>query len=86
MAALLRGKLDPHTFRNMVIQGHRFNAQEALDAHIVDVICPEKEVLDKAKELALKWAPKAKAGIVYRQLKEEVSGRNIVLGYCIVLI
>lgn len=72
MAAILRYQLTPVTFRNMVLQGHRFTAQEALDQGIVDEIAPEKEVFDKAKALALKWAPKAKAGICYRQLKEEV--------------
>lgn len=73
MAALLRGKTTPKTFRDMVLQGHRFTAQQALDQELVDIICPGTEVLDKAKELALKWAPKAKSGIVYKQLKDEVS-------------
>lgn len=72
MAGLLRYKMSPKTFRNMVLQGHRFTAQEALENDLVDEIAPEKEVLEKAKALALKWAPKAKSGIVYRQLKEEV--------------
>jgi enoyl-CoA hydratase/carnithine racemase len=73
MAALLRDKITPKTFRDMVLQGHRFTAQQALDQELVDIICPGSEVLDKAKELALKWAPKAKSGIVYKQLKDEVS-------------
>ncbi|CDS09686.1 hypothetical protein LRAMOSA02363 [Lichtheimia ramosa] len=72
MAGLLRYKMSPKTFRNMVLQGHRFTAQEALENDLVDEIAPEKEVLEKAKALALKWAPKAKSGIVYRQLKEEM--------------
>ncbi|ORY94709.1 ClpP/crotonase-like domain-containing protein [Syncephalastrum racemosum] len=72
MAAILRYQLTPVTFRNMVLQGHRFTAQEALDQGIVDEIAPEKEVFDRAKALALKWAPKAKSGICYRQLKEEM--------------
>ncbi|KAI9499387.1 ClpP/crotonase-like domain-containing protein [Zychaea mexicana] len=72
MAGLLRCKMAPHTFRNMVLQGHRFSAQQALDEKLVDVICPGDQVLGKAKELALQWAPKAKSGIVYKQLKEEV--------------
>ncbi|KAI7879938.1 ClpP/crotonase [Lichtheimia hyalospora FSU 10163] len=72
MAGLLRYKMSPKTFRDMVLQGHRFTAKEALENDLVDEIAPEKEVLDKAKALALKWAPKAKAGIVYRQLKEEM--------------
>lgn len=73
MAALLREKMGSKTYRDMMLQGHRFTAQQALDAEIVDIICPGNEVLDKSKELALKWAPKAKSGIVYAQLKDEVS-------------
>ncbi|KAI7851333.1 ClpP/crotonase-like domain-containing protein [Circinella umbellata] len=73
MNALLRYKTTPKTLRALVLQGHRFNAEEALKSELVDEICPENELLDTAKKLALKWAPKAKIGIVYRQLKEEVS-------------
>lgn len=72
MATLLRDKMGPKTYRDMILQAHRFTAQEALDAQLVDIICPGDEVLAKSKELALKWAPKAKAGIVYAQLKDEV--------------
>lgn len=72
MSALLKHKTTPKTFRDMVLQGHRFTAQEALDQELVDIICPDDQVLPKAKELALKWAPKAKSGIVYKQLKDEV--------------
>ncbi|KAI8636945.1 ClpP/crotonase-like domain-containing protein [Parasitella parasitica] len=77
MAGLLRYKMNPKTYRDMVLQGHRFTAQEALDQELVDIICPENQVFDKAKELALKWAPKAKSGIVYKQLKDEMY-RDIV--------
>lgn len=72
MAGLLRYKMSPKTYRDMVLQGHRFTAQQALDGELVDIICPGNEVLPKAKELALKWAPKAKSGIVYKQLKDEM--------------
>lgn len=73
MASLLREKMGPKTYRDMMLQAHRFTAQQALDSEIVDIICPGDEVLAKSKELALKWAPKAKSGIVYAQLKDEVS-------------
>lgn len=76
MAGLLRYKMSPKTYRDMVLQGHRFTAQQALDAELVDIICPGNEVLPKAKELALKWAPKAKSGIVYKQLKDEVKRKK----------
>lgn len=72
MAGLLRDRMSPKTYRNMLLQGHRFTAQEALDNQLVDIICPGDEVLAKSKELALKWAPKARSGIVYAQLKDEV--------------
>ncbi|KAG2214856.1 hypothetical protein INT46_000154 [Mucor plumbeus] len=72
MAGLLRYKMSPKTYRDMVLQGHRFTAQEALDQELVDIICPGDQVFGKAKELALKWAPKAKSGIVYKQLKDEM--------------
>lgn len=73
MASLLGEKMTPKTYRDMLLQAHRFTAQEALDNQLVDIICPGEEVLAKSKELALKWAPKAKSGIVYKQLKDEVS-------------
>ena len=73
MAGLLRYKMSPKTYRDMVLQGHRFTAKEALEQDLVDIICPQDQVLPKAKELALTWAPKAKSGIVYKQLKDEVN-------------
>ncbi|KAI8063688.1 ClpP/crotonase-like domain-containing protein [Gilbertella persicaria] len=73
MAGLLRGKMGPKTFRDMVLQGHRFTAKEALENELVDMIVPQDQVLDKAKALALTWAPKARSGIVYKQLKDEVN-------------
>ncbi|KAI9249163.1 ClpP/crotonase-like domain-containing protein [Phascolomyces articulosus] len=79
MNALLRYKTTPKTLRALVLQGYRFNSDEALAADLVDEICPEKELMATAKKLALKWAPKAKAGIVYRQLKEELSTDTIRL-------
>ncbi|CAM0140823.1 hypothetical protein VKS41_008100 [Umbelopsis sp. WA50703] len=72
MAAIIREKLAPHTYRNMILQGHRFNAKESLQEHIVDEIAENDKVLDTAKALALKWAPKAKSGVVYKQLKDEM--------------
>ena len=72
MAALVRAKTTPKTYRNCVLQGYRFTAQDALDNQLVDVICPEREVLSKAIEIATKWSDKAKAGEIYRQLKREM--------------
>lgn len=72
MAAIIREKTTPTVYRDMILQARRFSAKESLEYGIVDAISSEKELLPHAKELALKWAPKAKAGIVYKQLKEEV--------------
>ncbi|KAL0082292.1 ClpP/crotonase-like domain-containing protein [Phycomyces blakesleeanus] len=79
MLAVIRCKTTPETFRNIILQGHRFTAKEALERQMVDVICPGAEVLDQAKKLALKWAPKAQAGICYKQLKDEVCKKSFSL-------
>jgi Delta3-Delta2-enoyl-CoA isomerase len=72
MAAILREKMAPHVYRDMILQGYRFTAKEAVEAHLVDEIAEADKVLPAAKALALKWAPKAKAGVVYKQLKDEM--------------
>ncbi|CAG8492886.1 13658_t:CDS:2 [Acaulospora morrowiae] len=73
MAAIVRVKTVPKTYRNCVLQGYRFNGQEALDQQLVDVIAKgEEEVLIKAKELGKKWSGKAKAGVIYGLLKREM--------------
>ena len=64
--------MTPVTYRNTVLQAHRFTAKEALDHSLVDAIAPGNEVLDQAKALAQQWAHKAKSGIVYKQLKDEM--------------
>jgi enoyl-CoA hydratase/carnithine racemase len=46
----------------MVLQGHRFKAEEALNRGLVDSICPGDQVLDKALELAVKYGDKMVAG------------------------
>lgn len=73
MAAIIREKTTPKVYRDMILQARQLSAREALEEGIVDLAVPKDEIVSKAKELALKWAPKAKAGIVYKQLKEEVN-------------
>nr|CAG8514153.1 7153_t:CDS:2 [Entrophospora candida] len=70
MAAIVRIKMTPKTYRDCILQAHKFSAQECLDQQLVDLIAPQKEVLPKAKELALKWSPKARAGAIYGSIKE----------------
>ncbi|GAB5591810.1 hypothetical protein Unana1_06710 [Umbelopsis nana] len=72
MAAIFRDKVTPHVYRALILQGRRFTAQDALANHIVDEIAENDKVLPTAKALALKWAPKAKSGIVYKQLKDQM--------------
>lgn len=72
MAAIVRIKMTPKTYRDCVLQAHKFTAEAALGQELVDVIASESEVLEKAKELGLKWSSKAKAGAIYGSLKQEM--------------
>jgi enoyl-CoA hydratase/carnithine racemase len=73
MLSLVRCKVPMNALRDMIIQGHRFTAQEALENHFVDEIAPDSEsVLPLAIHWAKKWSGKAKAGIIYGYLKEEM--------------
>jgi enoyl-CoA hydratase/carnithine racemase len=74
MMALIRSKVPNSTlFRNMILQGHRVDAKEALVTGLVDAVAPTlAELPSVAKELALQWAGKAAAGPVYGYLKEEM--------------
>jgi enoyl-CoA hydratase/carnithine racemase len=58
--------------------GHRFRAQEALDNDLVDAIATEKEVLQKAKEIAKSVAPKVIiGGTVYTMIRQEIVADTI---------
>lgn len=73
MAAIVRIKMLPKTYRNCILQGHRFSGKDALEEQLVDVVVEgEEEVFNKAKELGLKWSGKAKAGAIYGSLKREM--------------
>ncbi|CAG8549367.1 1205_t:CDS:2 [Funneliformis caledonium] len=72
MAAIVRIKMTPKTYRDCILQAHKFTSTEALEQGLVELIVPENEVLAKAKELGLKWSGKAKAGAIYGSLKEEM--------------
>ncbi|CAG8819109.1 22866_t:CDS:2, partial [Cetraspora pellucida] len=71
MAAIIRTKMTPKIYRDCILQAHRFSGQDALNQGLVDIIAPEKDVLPKAKELALKWSKYASAGDIYGDLKKE---------------
>ncbi|CAG8773570.1 7300_t:CDS:2, partial [Dentiscutata erythropus] len=72
MAAILRIKMTPRTYRDCVLQAYRFNSQDALDQGLVDIIASENDILPKAKELAFKWSKFARARPFYGMLKEEM--------------
>jgi enoyl-CoA hydratase/carnithine racemase len=46
----------------MLLEAHKWTAQEALQDGIVDAIADPDRMLDEALEIAAKWAPKAKMG------------------------
>ncbi|CAG8777984.1 23708_t:CDS:2, partial [Racocetra persica] len=71
MAAIVRIKTTPRVYRDCILQAYRFSGPNALDQGLADIIAPEKDVLPKAKELALKWSKLARAGAIYRDLKKE---------------
>lgn len=59
---LPRLKLQPQVARKVLLEGHRFTGQEALEDRLVDAIAEPDKMMGAALELANKWAPKAKAG------------------------
>ncbi|KAJ5527824.1 carnitinyl-CoA dehydratase [Penicillium sp. IBT 35674x] len=70
---LPRLKLQPQVARKVLLEGHRFTGQEALEDRLVDAIAEPDKMMGAALELANKWAPKAKAG-VYALLRSELWG------------
>ncbi|KAF9970626.1 dodecenoyl-CoA isomerase [Actinomortierella ambigua] len=83
MSALLRYKMPHHVYRDMVLQAKRFSGKEALALHLVDGIADGVDnTVALAKEIAAKWAHKAKCGGILRLIKEdmypEVSSRLTV--------
>ncbi|RIA89025.1 ClpP/crotonase-like domain-containing protein [Glomus cerebriforme] len=72
MAAIVRIKMTPKTYRDCILQAHKFTAKEALEQELVETIVSGGEILEKAKELGLKWSGKAKAGVIYGSLKKEM--------------
>ncbi|KAJ1342571.1 hypothetical protein BSLG_002888 [Batrachochytrium salamandrivorans] len=74
MTSIIATKV-PHavTFRNMILQAHRFSATDALKNFIVDEIAPTSaDTITAANSLARKWSHKALAGIVYSELKTQM--------------
>lgn len=57
----------------MLLEAHKWTAEEALADGIVDYAAPPEKMLDVSLEVANKWAPKAKMG-VYSLLRAELWG------------
>jgi len=55
----------PVVRRRIALEGHRFTPHEALEAGMVDALVPgnTEAILEKASELAAKWAPNARSGV-----------------------
>lgn len=62
IGSLPRLKLRPQVARKMLLEAHKWTAEEALQDGIVDAIAEPDRMLDEALEIAAKWAPKAKMG------------------------
>lgn len=70
---MLRFKLPHHVYRSTVLEGKRYRGKEALADHLVDAIADGEEgTFELAKQLALKLAPKAKAGVYFGMIKEDM--------------
>jgi enoyl-CoA hydratase/carnithine racemase len=68
LKTLPRAKLAPHVARKVLLQAHRYKAQEALEDGIVDAIAPPEKMFDVALELAEKWKSKAKMGKILSRI------------------
>ena len=54
MVEMLKSKVNPDSYRKIVLTGHRFVAEEALENKIVDEIYSSEKVLQASKDIALK--------------------------------
>ncbi|KAJ5521034.1 Crotonase core [Penicillium fimorum] len=72
MMSIFREKLTPVTFRNVVLEAHRFGGRNALEAGIVDAVGGAEEAL--ALIQTRKLQTKAATGI-YGTMKEEMYAR-----------
>ena len=73
MAQLIAAKvLQPSVYRNLLLQGHRYKADEALANQLVDAVAPNvDETIAVAKQLATRLSAKTKANS-YGLLKQEM--------------
>ncbi|KAK4892745.1 hypothetical protein LTR27_008844 [Elasticomyces elasticus] len=73
MGTLPRLKLSAPVAKKVLLQAHKYKAQEALDDGIVDAIAPPDEMFELALKYANTWKYKARMG-VYGLLRNELVG------------
>ncbi|KAG0247894.1 hypothetical protein BG011_000762 [Mortierella polycephala] len=73
MSALLRYKMQPHVYRDVVLMARRFSGKDALANHLVDAAAEGVDgTFELAKQLARKISPMAKSGSFYSMIKEDM--------------
>ncbi|RVX74746.1 hypothetical protein B0A52_01023 [Exophiala mesophila] len=73
MGSLPRLKLQPRIARKMLLQAHRWTADEAVADGVIDEAVEPSQMLARAIQVAKDHAPRAKAG-VYGLLRNELFG------------
>eukprot|EP00743_Colponemidia_sp_Colp-15_P002675 GILK01002898.1.p1 GENE.GILK01002898.1~~GILK01002898.1.p1 ORF type:complete len:233 (+),score=26.84 GILK01002898.1:49-747(+) len=79
MNAVIKCKLNATTYRDAVLKGYRFGAEEALERGMVDVAVPESDLLPKAMAIASSMAPKGDNRETFGSLKREMYKETIAL-------
>lgn len=64
IGALPRLKLAPKVARKMLLEAHRWTAEEAIRDGVIDAMAEPDQMFAVAMGLARKWAPKSKMGWV----------------------
>ncbi|KAI9016094.1 ClpP/crotonase-like domain-containing protein [Hyaloraphidium curvatum] len=73
LLGILKAKLGPRDFRDVMLYGNRLTAPEAHERGIVDAVGKgPAETIELGKELGRKWATKARAGMIMGLLKNEM--------------
>lgn len=84
IAAIARHKLNPKAARKMVLEGHRFSAQEAIDDGLVDELSSPETLIDATSRLATRIARFGSHGN-YGLMRKELLGDTIlkIMNNCI---
>jgi enoyl-CoA hydratase/carnithine racemase len=73
IGTLPKAKLAPKIARKMLLEAHKWTSEEALRDGVVDEIAEPEKLVEKAEEVARKWAAKGKMG-VYSLMRNELYG------------